>query len=148
MKKIDDDYIKANFGVIWPVHVESFTWFLIECRRHFDGDLDRLLVLCVIGDRTFARGKAPPDFTYEARHDETWDPIEPEAINVRSISDFSGIPRETVRRKVQELIDLGWVERNDRGMLTATRKSGDDLAPLTEKSFQYLSRMAKALMTE
>jgi DNA-binding Lrp family transcriptional regulator len=31
--------------------------------------------------------------------------------NVRSISDSIGVPRETVRRKVRELIAAGWIDR-------------------------------------
>jgi DNA-binding Lrp family transcriptional regulator len=32
-------------------------------------------------------------------------------INVRSIADSIGVPRETVRRKVRQLIDAGWIDR-------------------------------------
>ncbi len=145
MAKIDDTYIKANFGVIWPAHVENLTQFLIECRRHFGGDLDRFLVLCVIGDRTLSQRKASPDLKYEDLLDPSWVPNEPEALNSRSIADFSGIPRETVRRRVEELIELGWVERDEKGYLKAMPKAAKNLAPLTEASFLYLSRMAKAL---
>lgn len=145
MQKIDEAYIKENFGTIWPAHVETLTWFLIECRKHFGGDLDRFLVLCVIGDRTLSRGKAPPDLKYEEMMDESWVPNQPEALNTRSIADFSGIPRETVRRKVLELIDLGWVERDENDLLRATRKAAVDLAPLTDASFEYLARMARTL---
>ena len=77
MQKIDEAYIKENFGKIWPVHVETLTWFLIECRKHFGGDLDRFLVLCVIGDRTLSRGKAPPDLKYEEMMDESWACLSP-----------------------------------------------------------------------
>lgn len=144
MSKIDEAYVRANFGTIWPAHVETLTWFLIECRRHFRGDLDLMLVLCVIGDRTLSRAKTPADLKYEevlvgrSRHT-------PDALNTRSIADFSDIPRETVRRKVQELMDLGWVKRNEEGYLMATQEAAVDLAPLTEKSFQYLARMAKTM---
>ncbi len=145
MQRIDETYIKDNFGTIWPAHVETLTWFLIECRRHFGGDLDRFLVLCVIGDRTLSRGKAPAGLKYEEMMAASWIPNEPEALNTRSVADFSGIPRETVRRKVLELIDLGWVERDENGYLRATRKAAVDLAPLTDTSFQYIARMAKTL---
>ena len=57
--------IENDFGRIWPAHVENFTWLLIQCRRHFDGDLDRLLVLSVIGDRTMAAKNVPKNFTVQ-----------------------------------------------------------------------------------
>ncbi len=140
---IDQALIKDKFGQIWPSHVETLTRFLIECRRHFHGDLDLFLVLCVIGDRTLSRGKAPPDMTFHDFNNptESWTPSEP--INTRSIAHFSGIPRETVRRKVQDLIELGWIQRDVDGFLSATDKARIDLAPLTEFSIAYLVSMAK-----
>ena len=42
------------------------------------------------------------------------------ACNAYSISESLGIPRETVRRKVKKLIDMGWVERRESGDLTVT----------------------------
>lgn len=143
MDRFDEDYIRANFGAIWPRHVETLTRFLIECRRHFDGDLDMFLVLAVIGDRSFAASKAAADLTYDDLLDVNRKPTEPEALNVLSISQFSGIPRETVRRKVNQLMDKGWVERDGQGFVRATRKAAHDLHPLTETSFEYLLRMAR-----
>ena len=51
-----DDLIR-HFGLIWPVHNVRFCELLITLRRHFDGDLDRMLVLAVIGSRTLAWGR-------------------------------------------------------------------------------------------
>jgi hypothetical protein len=79
--------------------------------------------------------------TYKDFNDESREPIEPEGLNARSIADFSGIPRETVRRKVQDLIDLGWVERHGND-LRATDKARVELMPLTETSLDYLVGMA------
>lgn len=42
------------------------------------------------------------------------------ACNAYSISESLGIPRETVRRKVKKLIDMGWVDRRESGDLTVT----------------------------
>jgi DNA-binding IclR family transcriptional regulator len=85
--------------------------------------------------------------TYDGLLDESRPPLEPEALNTQSISDFSGIPRETVRRKIKELIDRGWIERDESGYHRATRKAALDLHPLTEIGFTYLSRMASVFST-
>jgi DNA-binding transcriptional ArsR family regulator len=66
-------------------------------------------------------------------------------INVQSLSDYSGIPRETVRRKLNILLEKGWVERDERGFITATDKVKQDLAPLTMISLVYLSKMKEVL---
>ena len=90
-----DEAITRDFGVIWPRHVSSLTQFLIACRKSFDGDLDLFLVLCIIGDRTFSAQHAPSDLDFDA-----WSAANPVGvpsieINAQSLSDYSGIPRET-----------------------------------------------------
>ena len=49
----------------WPSHVENFTWFLIQCRRYFNGDMDRLLVFCVISDRNLSANNILEDGKFE-----------------------------------------------------------------------------------
>lgn len=145
MQQFDEAFVRKNFGRIWPMHVATLTEFLLTCRRSFDGDLDLMLVLCVIGDRTFAAKRVPQDLTYEQWSAGGGRSIAIEPINLQSVADFSGIPRETVRRKVNELLERGWVERNDSGYLAATSKAATDLTGLTEAGLKYLSQMASVL---
>jgi DNA-binding IclR family transcriptional regulator len=65
-------------------------------------------------------------------------------INLQSIADCSGIPRETVRRKVQALQRAGWVRKRDDGYLIATGQAAVDLAPATEASLKYLVAIGAA----
>lgn len=51
--------------------------------------------------------------------------------NIRSIADSSGIPRETVRRKVSELTAAGLVERNGNS-LSLSPKASRVIGPLRE----------------
>ena len=48
-------------------------------------------------------------------------PLRP--CNAFSISSSTGIPRETVRRKVSHLIQNGWISRDAKGGLTITAKA-------------------------
>ena len=128
MHRFDEQYIRAHFGRIWPRHVDTLTWFLIQCRKHLDGDLDLLLALAVIGDRSFSAARA---VAYGALIDGSGPPVDPESLNAQSISVFSGIPRGTVRRKIRDLVDRGWVQPGENGYLRATRKAALDLHPLT-----------------
>jgi hypothetical protein len=143
MKDSAGQEIRDNFGKVWPAHVSNLTGFLISARSAFGGDLDLFLVLAVIGDRTFASGRVPPSLSFGDFMSEGGAKPEPISLNTHSISQFSRIPRETVRRKVQELVDRGWVERSEDGSLTATRKAAVDLLPLTEASMKYLTRMSE-----
>jgi hypothetical protein len=132
----DEDTLRACFGRIWPVHTDAFCELLVTLRRHFGGDLDRMLVLAVIGSRTLSRGRIDDmcydDFMEGERADE------PAAINLQSVADYSGIPRETVRRKLQDLEQSGWITRSDKGYLVATAKAAEDLEPATQATVRYL----------
>jgi len=139
-----EDDVRAKFGIIWPAHVSSLTEFLLACRDSFDGDLDMFLVMCVIGDRTFSARHVDPKMSYDVFRGRP-PAIVSEDINIRSIADFSGIPRETVRRKISLLQKKGWIERSSNGSIVATTSAKQDLEPLTLSSIKYIARM-KAIL--
>ena len=141
-----DDELLRDFGRIWPVHVSALTEFLTACRQSFDGDIDLFLVLCIIGDRTFSQRHAPAGLSYDAWNSLKVGEVKSEDINIQSIAESSGIPRETVRRKVNALLEKGWITRDAAGAIMATEKAKRDLEPLTVSSLAYLSRM-KALFS-
>jgi hypothetical protein len=136
------DELIRNFGRIWPVHVEAFASLLIALRRHFGGDLDRMLVLAVIGLRTMPLrridGRSYDDFLAGRLAEQ------PSPINVQSISDTTGIPRETVRRKVRALVASGWIERREDGSLAVAPQAREELAPATEATMRYLVAVGAA----
>lgn len=137
--------IHARFGQIWPVHVEGFTRLLILLRQHFDGDLDMLLVMAVIGEATLPRHLLPASFSYEQLLQGKGQQVNKHDINTQSIAAYSGIPRETVRRKLDRLADKGWIERNSNGGWTATRKGSQDLQEATEATIDYLAAIGDAI---
>jgi hypothetical protein len=140
---LDHDTLSARFGRIWPVHNDAFCELLVALRRHFGGDLDRMLVLAIIGSRTLARGHIDglsyDQFMTGDRADDECAPI-----NLQSIADYSGIPRETVRRKLRDLERLGWISRRDKGYLVVTSQAAEDLAPATEATMLYLLTIVAA----
>jgi len=133
------DFVKANFGALWPAHVEFFTRFLVKLRRSFDGDLDLLLIMAVIGEVTLPRRHLPPDFAYEQLIAGEGQSIPKDRIKTQSIADFTGMPRETVRRKLQILHEKGWLERGETGNWIASRKASEELQHATEASLAYLA---------
>lgn len=133
--------VKEHFGKIWPAHVSTLTRFLMGCRRAFDGDFDMFLILAVIGECTYSQQHADPGQNYEAFRAGQLKATPPVNINIRSISEYTGIPRETVRRKINHLVEKGWVMRGPNDYLLATRKSSTDLQPLTEASIRYIAGM-------
>jgi predicted transcriptional regulator len=83
--------------------VEFLTEHLADCSRTFGGDLQMVAVLATIGQMCpFAnrnRGKAPTEPVRQAC-----------PISASRIADVTGIPRETVRRKLKTLETRGWIE--------------------------------------
>lgn len=137
-----EDQLQRHFSRIWPIHVEGFSALLITLRQHFGGDLDCMLVLAVIGTRTLPHRRLG-DGSYEDFNKGTR-LHEPDPINIQSIAACTGIPRETVRRKIQWLEAQGWLERNGNGWLFATGKAARDLAPMTEATIRYLTCIGSA----
>lgn len=143
--KIDE--LHMHFGRIWPVHVREFAELLIALRRHFLGDLDLMLVLAVIGSRTLPARRLE-GMSYAEFADGRVGRLthNPNFTNVQSVAECSGIPRETVRRKVRELEMLGWVRRQEGGYLVVSEEAREALAPATEATLGYLAAIGSALL--
>ena len=142
---IDHEFLVQHFGDLWPVHNDGFTALLIECRKHFDGDMDEMLILSVVGSRTLtverARGLNYGDFVKGERTVGI-----SRRINTQSVADSTGIPRETVRRKIGRLIERGWVRKNEDGTLEVTKAAAVDLAPATQATFNYFLAFGNVLL--
>ena len=136
------DFIRRNFQAVWPVHLAGFTRLLVHLRARFEGDLDRMLVLAAIGGRIRPEGWRDrlEDAARLTRPAEAAAPI-----NIQSVADYTGIPRETVRRKVAWLEQKGWVARDADGHLSATRAAAVDLDDATGATVAYLAALAAAL---
>lgn len=97
-------------------------------REHCGGDVDKFLVMLEVALRTSPH----PDFA-ACTPDQLISgdiPIFPGlGSNARSIADSLGMPRETVRRKVGELIASGWLVRR-RARLYFTAAAYQALAPV------------------
>lgn len=106
-------------------------------------DLDTLLVLMVIVQRAnrhpdFAR-LDPADLA-EGRIGQ----IPTLAVNLQSIADSTGIPRETVRRKVNDLVRIGWVSR-EGAMIRFTPKGYCAIGPARDAAVRLTVSIADAV---
>ena len=135
--------LQQDYGRLHATHVAALVRHLIECRRACGGDLDLFLVLTIIGERSFTPRNAPT-LSYDEWASAPVNSVRAEQINLQSIADYSGIPRETVRRKLERLVNLGWVERDANGFYTATEVARASLGPLTQSGVRYLETMKEA----
>ena len=97
----------------------AFVQFLVEhltdVSRVFEADLQSVLVLAIVGQmglQTAIRLRHPADGSTSLNFGA--DPTL--RINASSIAEVSGIPRETVRRKLEGLAAKGWVARTPNGL--------------------------------
>jgi hypothetical protein len=134
--------IRRHAGAL-AVHVNEPLVNYLVVGRSLCRDLDTLLVLLVI----IQRANRHPDF---ARLDPTElaegriGQIPTLAVNLQSIADSTGIPRETVRRKVNDLVRLGWVAR-EGAMLRFTPKGYCAVAPARDAAIRLTATIAYAV---
>lgn len=142
---VTEDALHRNFGKLHALHVAALTRHLVECRRVCDGDFDQFLVLTIIGERTFSARNAPEGMSHDEFAERSVDTVTASPINLQSIADYSGIPRETVRRKIDALVAKGWVQRDVRKYVTVTDQAKDNLRGLTESALRYLRSLEAML---
>jgi CRP-like cAMP-binding protein len=107
-----------------------------EARALFEGDLDRWMIVAAIAARTFQ--------TREFKAIRIDDVLQGRigsypslTTNVASLAESLGIARETARRKVAELVEMGFIERRGGGLA---------LTPLASKRFSPVREQMLRLM--
>lgn len=107
---------------------------LISARSHFGGDLDLLIIHMVIGLRTLQDPRTA-ELSLQAVADHRVASLPSLFTNIRSIAASTGIPYETVRRKVACLVERGWV-----------RREGDKLALTVQAMTEFTQVRNKMLV--
>lgn len=139
-----EQLFRERFGEIWPSHLAAFTRMLIVMRQDFRGDLDLLLLLAAVADRT------DPGRWSERLEDpqrllrKGAEVRDPPMLNAASLAHFTGIPRETVRRKLRVLAEYGWVMRDGRTGWRTGPRAAQDLKRSTEATVRYLTTVLGA----
>jgi hypothetical protein len=117
---------KVAFDLLQPL-----TELLSVARHVCGGDMDKFLIILVVGVRTTGH----PAFKKFSQADLEAGkvPVMPSlGTNMRSIAASAGIPKETTRRKLAELYEAGWLVRAGRD-IRFTAKGYKELAPAREK---------------
>lgn len=121
-------YLQNNFPTAYLRWLNFILDYMITARRTFEGDLDALIILGVIGQRAHRSrllgtqsGAGAPDLQ----------------TNASSISETTGIPRQTVRRKLAAMEAKGWITIDQVGKVSIAfnangeSTAGHDLRDLT-----------------
>ncbi|MBP9714485.1 MAG: hypothetical protein KBD60_12485 [Sterolibacterium sp.] len=149
---IDRKVFEQNFYRVSYLLSRFTVPYMRSVYREFDGDVLLNIVIGEIGTRNLGQFYEANrnSGTFESRlgdiseHQRLLRPC-----NALSISDATGIPRETVRRKVNALIQRGWVSQNERGHLYLTPEAAQHfqrfLFPLIEELLPAVSELAEVL---
>lgn len=131
--------VTRHFGHLFPIHIEALCELLIVLRQQFQGDLDLMLILAIISSRAMpARQGQSTDISYSQFISDQSKARADQPINIQSVAECSGIPRETVRRKVNKLESLDFIKRDAHGLLEVTDIAIHKLKPATEATLHYL----------
>lgn len=125
-------------------HVRAFSELLIVLRRELDNDLDKGVIMAIVAERHYEAMRTNPQLEAPLPDSPPSEPcIRSGGVNTYSLSLYSDIPRETVRRKVKELIAKGWLAVDRRGNLSPTGIAARDLQKATEATQKYMAALLK-----
>ena len=137
-QRITNDWVLERFGEIYPVYRLSFARLLVILRREFDGDLDAMLVLL-----TLSLGTQREDWR-EALFGDMPGSAPLRLTNTQSIAQATGIPRESVRRKLATMQAKGWITRDANNHWTPTKKAAEDLRQGSLETVSFLRAVIAA----
>jgi len=105
-----EQLLRKNYGRVAKDLLEPLLELLTEAHRTFGGDGEKFHILLLVGLR-MTEHRAAPAFDLDAVEAGRVAEFPSLATNVKSIAAVTGIPEETVRRKVRRLTADGWIER-------------------------------------
>ncbi|MFK0298230.1 helix-turn-helix domain-containing protein [Brevundimonas sp. NPDC090276] len=121
--------------------VEFLAEHLADVSRTFNGDMHAPVILANIGQVSLQATTAARDSGGDLKDT----PAERRGMTACRLADVTGIPRETVRRKLVAMAERGWIERQDGyWVLTLAgdeAKVRQDIMPLDRRSLQRAARL-------
>ena len=114
--RITNEWVLDRFDDIYPVYRVALARLLVTLRDDFNGDLDAMLVLLTVSLGTERRNWV------EGLLGQAEQAGAVRVTNTLSIAHATGIPRETVRRKLDAMEAKGWVARDDARNWVPTRQ--------------------------
>lgn len=138
--RITNEWVIDRLDELYPSYRFAFARLLVTLRRN-SGDLDAILVLLTLSLGTDRRDWA-------ATLLGEFEPAEQVRLtNTQSIAEASGIPRETVRRKLEAMRARGWVERDKNGNWTPSERAAMDLRESSQETVSFLRALATVILS-
>ena len=138
MSRPASDLLSQNYGLVAKDLFTPLLDVFGAARSTFDGDVEKAVVLLEVVVRTAQDPRLTGvDLQAVLNGTVVLDPIL--TTNMRSIADSSGIPKETVRRKVAALVNEGLIRR-DGNNLSLSRAGTMTLTPIREAMLKLAAR--------
>lgn len=122
-----ENFAEAQYGF-----VEFFADHLAACSRAFAGDLQKMLILALVGQAYIAALRRSNGQEIDA------------SINASRIADITAIPRQTVNRKLRAMARDGYIRRQPAGWVlnvdAGRSVAGQHLATLRASQIETVSR--------
>lgn len=104
-----------------------FLDYLKDLYREFEGDLALVIVLAEIAHHSSSGRFTPGPGSGPSMRPPPVDELP--SCSAYSLATATGLPRETVRRKIARLTELGWVEKTGRAEVRLTAKVAEHFTP-------------------
>jgi DNA-binding transcriptional ArsR family regulator len=139
----NSDIRKLN-GFLFALNAH-YLQHLLRIYKQFDGDIELCIVLGEIAH--YSAGLVFPDKkSRELTNDRVHRLLR--GCNAHSISLSSGLPRETVRRKIKKLIEMGYVESREGHQLLITQLPKEELGEFSKETFNIFLSFIDELKAE
>lgn len=135
--------LEAHYSTVQYNYVRFLSEHLTDCRKALGGDFDDLMMLAVLGQR-YLQARKDHDAGDATAADRIW-------MSALRLSDVTGVPRESVRRKLSRLASRGWVMHDPTkgwglvGSFDMTQ-ARIDLAELDRRGLERLARLILCLL--
>jgi hypothetical protein len=135
--------LEANYPTVQYHYVQFLAEHLTDCRKTLGGDFDDLMMLAVLGQR-FLKARQDRDAGDAGAEDRIW-------MSALRLSDVTGVPRESVRRKLNRLAKRSWVTHDPaKGWCLAgsfdLATARVDLGDLDRRGLERLGKLIAALL--
>lgn len=139
--------MSENFSRVQPIWVEQHLRSLSAIRTAVGNDLDKVIILAIIGQCMLAALiDTPKDYWTVTKISPALNRVR--LTNTQSIGDATGIPHESVRRKVTELMKAGWVIRGRDRRLEVAPVAAEQMAQVSFANFAMLDKVFTLFVDE
>src|SRR6185369_937077 len=138
MRRSASDLLSQNYGLVAKDLFTPLLDVFGAARSAFDGDVEKAVVLLEVAVRTLQDARLA-SIDLKTVLSGTLDIYPRLTTNMRSIADSSGIPKETVRRKVSALVKEGLILRQGNN-LSLSAAASPALTPVREAILKLAAR--------